>query len=319
MLAVQAKRGVESSVERVFKAFGGRLDELSFQWVGNTAGVIHELTYSGMKITVRFPNIDDTADVSNARFQDLVGYAIHELGHVWFTDNDPWDKARYKHGAFVSSIINGLEDPRIEQCVMQSGNAENSRVLFETLLNNVLLKDGYVKPDDYKNIPFMLAVEGRRLNGYHVMFPTILDRGPYSDLLKAALLEAQKANDTADIVAIAVKLFKRLEQRKREQEQEQGDQGDQGQQGEQGEQGEQGDAPIGQDGEGQPGQPGDQPGDQSDEPGEPGGKGKAPRAVEPGDALAEQLQDEGLVPPPESNAGRKPAVGKPILQTFEWE
>ena len=314
MLAVLAKRGIESSVERVFKAFGGRLDELRFQWVGNTAGVIHETTFSGMRITVRFPNIDDTADISNARFQDLVGYAIHELGHVWFTETKPWDDARRKHGAFVSSIINGLEDPRIEKCVMQSGHADNSRVLFETLLNSVLLEGGYVEPDDYKNIPFMLAVEGRRLNGYHVTFPTILDRGPYSDLLKAALLEAQKANDTADIVAIAVKLFKRLEQRKREQEQ-----GDQGK-GKQGQQGEQGDAPIGQDGDGQPGEPGE-PGDKpGDEPSDkPGGKGKAPRAVEPGDALAEQLNDEGLVPPTNTNAGRKPAVGKPILQTFDWE
>lgn len=309
MLAVLAKRGVESSVERVFKAFGGRLDELSFQWVGNTAGVIHEQTFGGMKVTVRFPALIDTADVSNSRFQDLVGYAIHELGHVWFTDNEPWDRARTKHGAFLSSIINGLEDPRIEQCVMDSGNAPNSRVLFETLLNNVLLEDGYVKPDDYKNIPFMLAVEGRRLNGYHVSFPSILDASPYGDLLRDALVKAKQASNTAEIVKIAIKLLRALEQRKQEQERK-------GKQGEQGEQGEQGDAPIGQDGDGQPGQPGEKQ-EGEDEAGQ--GRGKAPRAVEPGDALAEQMEGEGITPPPQSMESRKPAVGKPIVEEFTWE
>ena len=138
--------------------------------------------------------------------EQRIGYALHELGHKWFTQDRPWDDARREHGGFVSNLINGMEDPRIEQKVINSGFAPNSQALFEFLTNQVLRKSGYVEPDDFKNIPFMLAIEGRRLKGYSICVPSVVDASPYAVQLRWALKAAHKAKDTKRIVAIAIEL-----------------------------------------------------------------------------------------------------------------
>jgi hypothetical protein len=217
MIALEAKRGVETTLERVFKATGNRFDKLVVAWTGTTAGIKTE----GDTTYIMFPSVDETKPVPQTMFNELIGYALHELGHKWFTQDRPWDNARKQHGAYVSALINGLEDPRIEECVVKSGYAPNARVLFEFLVNQVLRKKGYVEPDDFKNIPFMLAIEGRRLNGYAICFDSIVDASPYKVELRWALKAAQKARDTKTITEIAIKLYARLKQRRDELQQQQ--------------------------------------------------------------------------------------------------
>jgi hypothetical protein len=213
MLGFKIKRGVEASVERIFKATGSEFDKLTFNWSGKTAAVSFSKTCGVVTARVIFPNIDDNKQIPDSVHHDLVGYAVHELGHIWFTDNDPWDAARHTHGAFVGSLINGLEDPRIERFVIESGHVPNARVLFNHVLNSVLLKGGYVEPDDFKNIPFMLAIEGRRLNGYNIPFPSILPDSPWREDLEWAL--AQPARDTFDVTVTAIELNRRLQKKKK--------------------------------------------------------------------------------------------------------
>jgi hypothetical protein len=214
MLGFKIKRGVEASVERIFKSTGSEFDKLTFNWSGQTAAVSFSKTCGVVTARVIFPNIDDNKQIPDSVHHDLVGYAVHELGHIWFTDNDPWDAARHTHGAFVGSLINGLEDPRIERFVIESGHVPNARVLFNHVLNSVLLKGGYVEPDDFKNIPFMLAIEGRRLNGYNIPFPSILPDSPWREDLEWAL--AQPARDTFDVTLTAIELNRRLQKKKQE-------------------------------------------------------------------------------------------------------
>jgi hypothetical protein len=326
MLAIDVKRGVAATLERVFNATGNKFDELSIAWSGKTAGIKRE----GRKTTVIFPNIDETQPVSKTLFNELIGYALHELGHAWFTTDKPWDDARQKHGAYVSMLINGLEDPRIEQCVINSGYAPNSRALFEFLTNQVLRKGGYVEPDDFKNIPFMLAIEGRRLNGYSICFESIVDASPYAPDLRWALTEANKATSTERIVAIAIKLYERLKQRrdkleqqKPEQQKNQPDSQPDGQpdgQPEQGEDGgetpQNGSGDADQDGEGEDkGKPGDQP---SEKPGDgQGGSHGEPtgRDPEPTEFINDELRSV------QSDADQRrfrPHVGKPIYLEFNF-
>lgn len=215
MLGIDVKRGVETTLERVYANTGKRFKRLSFAWAGRTAAVSHD----GDETKIIFPGIDETKQVDRSLFNELIGYALHELGHVWFTENRPWDRARYEHGSFVSSLINGLEDPRIEQQVIKSGFAPNSGALFEYLTNAVLTKDGYVDADDFKNIPFVLAIEGRRLNGYKLAFPSVVNDAPWAEHLQWALNAAHNANDTEEIVRIAVELYQRLQKFKEEQQQ----------------------------------------------------------------------------------------------------
>lgn len=332
MFALEAKRGVEATLERVFKATGNKFHTLVVAWAGRTAGIKTE----GDTTYIMFPSIDETKPVSQTLFNELIGYALHELGHKWFTQDRPWDNARQQHGSYVSALINGLEDPRIEQCVMNSGYAPNARALFEFLTNQVLRKNGYVEADDFKNIPFMLAIEGRRLNGYSICFDSIVNASPYRTELRWALKAAQKANDTKAIVKIAITLYERLKKRREElkQQQEQQPQQDQpgdqpGQDGSEASQNGAGDA--NDDGEGEdegqpgsqpgdePGEPGDEPGDQpSDKPGEGGGYGEGGdepvgRDPEPTDFINDRC---GEIKADADEKRSRPHVGKPIVLDF---
>ena len=332
MFALEAKRGVEATLERVFKATGNKFHTLVVAWAGRTAGIKTE----GDTTYIMFPSIDETKPVSQTLFNELIGYALHELGHKWFTQDRPWDNARQQHGSYVSALINGLEDPRIEQCVMNSGYAPNARALFEFLTNQVLRKNGYVEADDFKNIPFMLAIEGRRLNGYSICFDSIVNASPYRTELRWALKAAQKANDTKAIVKIAIALYERLKKRREElkQQQEQQPQQDQpgdqpGQDGSEASQNGAGDA--NDDGEGEdegqpgsqpgdePGEPGDEPGDQpSDKPGEGGGYGEGGdepvgRDPEPTDFINDRC---GEIKADADEKRSRPHVGKPIVLDF---
>jgi len=211
LLAHIAKSGVSSTLERIFKASGHTFKQLKVEFVGSTAGILFEKNGTEVtSATVLFPFLDETKDVSKSLFNNFIGYALHELGHAWFTDNDPWDRAVRKYGQVLGDIINGLEDPRIERMVYESGYAPNARFLFEHLVNSVLDKNGYVKGDDVQNIPFVLAVEGRRLNGYQINMPSPVDQSPYASEIRWALAEAQKQTDTKGIVKVALELLQKL-------------------------------------------------------------------------------------------------------------
>ena len=287
MLAYHLKRGVETTLERVYKNTGNQFKKLSFQWNGKTAGVSH----THWETKVIFPSIDETKEADQSLLNNLIGYALHELGHVWFTTSEPWDAARREYGTYVGALINGLEDPRIERCVAQSGYAPNSSALFEKLVNSILTKKGYVKPDDFQNYPFLLAIEGRRLNGYSVCVPSIVDQSPHAAELRWALTEAHTAKDTKAIVQIAVELYKRLQQNKPEQQEDKPEQDEQGAKDDQ-QDGDQQDGDGDQQDDQQNGQGGQQ-GDQQDgqQEGKPQRIKHTGRGVEPDDFISDELKD----------------------------
>jgi hypothetical protein len=214
MLGINVKRGIESTFDRVYRSTNNRFQKIRCTWSGTTAG-IH---YRGGICTVIFPAIGDTADISTAEFNRLVGYALHELGHAWFTTAKHWDDAVREAGAdgpLLHNLINGLEDPRIELCVIKSGYAANARPLFESLTNHLLSKGkpgDYVNPDDLKNVAFQLAIEGRRLNGYGISVKSVWERSKYAAAINAALQSAHVAISTEQIVLVAQRLLLALKQ-----------------------------------------------------------------------------------------------------------
>jgi hypothetical protein len=210
MLGIDAKRGIETAAERFLKASGMKVVGFEFLWNGKTAAINFRRVKNAIDLTIVMPNIDDNAQVSNVTFNNSVGFILHELGHAWYTDNAPWNNAAVQHGPFLYALINGLEDPRIELAVINSGRANNARALFSELVNNILRKDGYVKPNDFKNIPFMLAIEGRRLNGYPICFPEIVTKSKWRKPISKALADANKCTDTFGIVDVAIELFNAL-------------------------------------------------------------------------------------------------------------
>ena len=205
MLGVEVKRSTVATFERINTQ--QNLNIIRVLWQGGTAGVIREKE----GIVLMFPDLDDTAIFPRAMLQKLVGYAAHELGHLWFTDRAPWDDAIDKHGAYLGHLINGLEDPRIERKVYESGRVPNSRNLFEHLINEVA--NGNYDPNDVVNYPFFLAVDGRRLNGYPINVAPILERSVHAEPLLRAVNAAHKAESTDEIVKIAIDLLKEIKPR----------------------------------------------------------------------------------------------------------
>ena len=279
MLGINAKRAIESTFERVFKSTGGRFESVTVVWGGSTAGVKYS-TYDHT-CNLLLPPIDDLAEINQQQLNQFIGYALHELGHCWFTQNAPWDAARAQGGQFLSNLINGLEDPRIEQAVIASGYAGNAAALFESLTNAVLTRDGYVHPDDIRNVPFQLAIEGRRLNGYRICVPPVWEDSIYRLAIGRALADAHKATSTAEIVEIAQRLLADLQQQQQQQQQEQ-----------QQEQQQAGDDQAGDDQAGD--QSGDQGGDQSgDQAGDQAGdRGGDQSGGQSGDQAGDQSGDQ---------------------------
>jgi hypothetical protein len=344
MIGLNVKRGVAATMERVTANAGLLFSSLQVVWTGKGAGIRFERCEGKVDATVILPSIDDLKEVSNQTFNNLIAFALHEgLGHAVYTDNEPWDEARDRHGAFLGNLINGLEDPRIERCAIESGFAPNAKQLFENLLNSMLERDGYPEAGDIKNIPFLLAVEGRRLNGYQVNCPCVIDQSPFAADLWVALSEAQASKSTAGVVRAAIKLLNVLQAAQKKSDpngkgddesqptddpdgSEQGsDEGDQDgdQDGDQ-EGGKSGDNPSGKAGDKpsdkqgdeasdkQDGKDGDQQGNQSSK----GWSDEAGRTVEPTSFIEGELKDLALS---SDEYNPRPFAGKPQIATFHWE
>lgn len=181
--------------QEVSKQLGG----YPIDWHGESAAVV------GSQIVL--PAMDDDLDYPEVTYRQMLGYGFHELGHLRYTHHDPWDWAVHNHGRFLGGLINGLEDVRIEQAMIRTGV---DQALFETA-TNAALDDGYVEPDDRQNICFVLAVEGRRLNGYRLACNSILDESPWASPIWWALKKVRSVRSTSEVVTIALRLHRRLQ------------------------------------------------------------------------------------------------------------
>jgi hypothetical protein len=296
MKGFEIKIATEATFERLNAHVKG-FKKIDFVWGYQTAGI----QVRGDKVEVFFPAIDETKEINVGLLNRMVGYVCHELGHLWFTDNGVWDNTA-KGDKWIHSLINGLEDPRIEAKVIESGFAGNSRNLFTGLVNHIV---GGEIPTDFRNIPFILAVEGRRLNGYSILAPQTYQQTPWAADIQWALDEAHVARNTARICTIAKELARRLADQQDQQDQ----QGNQGQQGEQGDQGDQGgqDGSQGQ-GEGQGKEEG-QEGQEGANKGQGKGKGQGNggvRSTEPADWINEEMEDHS------------PKIAMPIIEKPEF-
>jgi hypothetical protein len=298
----ELKRSVVATFERIHQFnTDQRLESLEVLWHGETAGIRWE---SKNNAKLFLPAIDERKNFPKSMLFKLVGFVIHELGHLWYTDAEVWDKAVEGHSPLLHRLINGLEDPRIELEVINSHRAANARTLLESLTQSMLAKNpDYIEADDIENYPFLLAVEGRRLNGYSIPVPNIIPQSPDAKALTVALNDAHYATSTAEIVEIAKRLFDAIQKRKKK--------------------------PKGKPEEKKEGKPEDQPGDseEQDEQGKKGkptdsdnsgdGKKKKPIEVEPGDHIEEDMEEYKL----ETRRGHdnRSAVGKPVVYDFYFD
>jgi hypothetical protein len=211
----ELKRSVVATFERIHQFnTDQRLESLEVLWHGETAGI----RWEGRNAKLFLPAIDERKSFPKSMLFKLVGFVIHELGHLWFTNTEVWDKAVEVKGKsqLLHRLINGLEDPRIELEIINSHRAANARTLLESLTQSMLAKNpAYIEADDIENYPFLLAIEGRRLNGYSIPVPNIVSQSPDAEALTVALNDAHHATSTAEIVEIAERLHDAIKKRKK--------------------------------------------------------------------------------------------------------
>ena len=66
MLGLHAKRGIATTLERVFNNTGRTFGKLEIIWTGKTAGICFDGTGSRLNAKVIFPAIDEKSQISNS-------------------------------------------------------------------------------------------------------------------------------------------------------------------------------------------------------------------------------------------------------------
>lgn len=318
-----AKAALTALLEKVWLSSGNAVNKLEVKFAGKNAGIRFNRD-DGLSAVVILPAIDETTEVSQAFFNDLIGYVLHELGHAWFTDNEPWDDAVREHGKVLGGIVNALEDVREEDAVIRSGYADNARALFVQLTNNVF-KDGFDNTM-LENVAAVIAVEGRRLNGYELIVPDLFSSCPWAEEIADALSDSRVCKNTADVVKVAVALWLKIKPEDDEGDEEGDDEGDEGEKPH-------GDNPS-DDPDGEPDEkpqgdedkPSDKPSDKpdgdkpkgksKDEGDTAGGTGSGKGAIqniEAGDLIQEQAREASP-----AHVFRLPLRTKTIVGKFNW-
>jgi hypothetical protein len=211
MKGIDAKRGIAATLERIWAMAKKDPKRLTILFGGEGARCSFEGEGRFMKARVQLPALDDIGEVSQAHFNDVIGFVLHEFGHTQYTKNEPWEKAVAERPELKDSklpfwFVNAMEDIRIEGLVIQSGLAGNAKALFEGLVDGQDVSD--VKFDIPENVPYVLAVEGRRLNNdYALTTRDLLAECPWADNVRCSLDNLKDARSTADSVRIALDLY----------------------------------------------------------------------------------------------------------------
>ena len=210
MKGTVAKAELTALFAEVWRSSGNKIKRLDVRFVGQGADIRFRRRRLKLSATVLLPALNNTEDVPQELFNYLTGYVLHEVGHALFTDSDPWDDAAREHGRVLGGIINGMEDSRIEMEVIRSGYADNAHARFVQLTNRTF-QHGF-DIDMVENVSAVLAVEGRRWNGYELTVPDLLSDNQWGPEIVRALRDSQSCQCTADVVKVAIELWSKIKE-----------------------------------------------------------------------------------------------------------
>lgn len=117
--------------------------------------------------TVVLPKIRDLAEIPYDKARALIGYAIHELGHILYTDWKQVERA-FNEGKLVKKFENCIEDYRIErELVREFPGAKDDLTALRIRIHPRLsdLTTGWLR-DPRACGPLALTWTGSRLNGF---------------------------------------------------------------------------------------------------------------------------------------------------------
>jgi hypothetical protein len=109
---------------------------------GQTAGVEWTPAPYQTRITLHFPSMPPHTLITRGEAYRLVGLLIHELMHVYATNNAAWldvvAEAKALREPLLPQLVNALEDCRIEALAIREAKIPAARELFATLSSHFL-------------------------------------------------------------------------------------------------------------------------------------------------------------------------------------
>ena len=169
---------------------------------------------------VTLADVADDAVLSQAFLDRYVGFVIHELCHIKYTDFSVRADTQY-----MRQLHNAVEDVWIERCAIKDGLTGNIASIFSKLINQMILEAGNEGMEDPRNYPWLFACRGRRYAK-----PVPLPRGlaPIFDEASIRIDSAKSSSDTLAIAKWIMEQLKQLPQRGDKQGEQGGEQGEQG-------------------------------------------------------------------------------------------
>src|SRR5262249_43396915 len=174
-----------------------------------TASIIHNGDGSAgdpIRATVYFPALPHDYRMALTELDRWTGYFLHEISHALFTEPMAWRNA-VQEG--LGPLVIGMEDVRIERCLIKSAVADNAQMRLTELLQwaaDKAVANDY-RPNDLRRLPWTLAYLGRvRINGYLLKGADVVDaqlNGVARRIVDGALVKLREASSTADVLIIA--------------------------------------------------------------------------------------------------------------------
>jgi hypothetical protein len=166
----QLKSAVRSAALKQLLHFGVKTSarKLMTTWSGSTAWASWS---PGGSIRINYPSVAENSLFSRRDADLIVGYTLHEAGHVAFTEQLAGAVWR-PTGGLPFKLFNGIEDARMEQAVSSSGKALGSRSAFKKLISKYTTThlSPEFNPTSINCAPFALALVCRAAfgngNGY---------------------------------------------------------------------------------------------------------------------------------------------------------
>ena len=260
-----------------------------------------------------------------------LGYTIHEIGHILFTDKGVWDEWVASAGGLEKGVVNILEDVRMEAKLPT--RYPGSKSSLKDLADKLVL-DGEFEPTQESMPPqvlmsaFMLYrlradVLGHNLDELGKMAQDHLEKAiPKGAMtrLQAMMYEIEEAESVADSINLARKIIKMLEDEQEKEEQQQQQQQEQQQQDQSSCQGsDDGDQPQSASGEGDSQESSGQGAGQADEDGNgSGAKALADILASDGDGMMDL--DKTLEAMLEQSSDSMPAgTSVDMPQTYRYD
>jgi len=263
------KAAVEITLAKTWAAAktGRTLGKLVVRFSGEGAYTKGEEYKGNLSVLINLPDFKDDKVYSNDHADRIVAYALHELGHQFFTDMPLWTRAvesvPFPQQRTLHRCINAFEDVREEALLVTSGYAVGARTVLTALVKHLARDVTSHTFSDKCNLPFAICLNGR---GYGTdvsalvpdEFRAVFDEGV---MRCAGLKTTQDAIDAGRWLAgVMAGLDQVVPPQGEGQEGEQGEEGEgegEGQEGEgEGQEGEQGEGQEGEQGEGQEGEQG---------------------------------------------------------------